>query len=237
MFFGPDTQGGKMKLAGDAVAARLDSATEDARILQHPFYKAWAAGELIAEDLAFYATQYWRQVESFPGYLETIASRLPSSHARGVVLENLADEVDGDHLGLWLEFADGVGASRESVLSSAIAPETAECVAAFKDATQNRSTAFALGMIYGYESQTPQVAVTKVEGLRNHYGITGPALEYFELHGELDIEHSGELADAIAQIAKDEAALEEAEAGARAGAAAIWKLLDGVTRVREICPA
>lgn len=226
-----------MKLAGETVAARLDEATADARILEHPFYQAWAAGELTTEDLAFYATQYWRQVESFPNYLETIASRLPSSHARGVVLENLADEVEGDHLGLWMEFADGVGASRDAVLSSDIAPETAQCIAAFKDATQNRSTAFALGMIYGYESQTPAVAETKVEGLRKHYGIDGPALEYFELHGELDIEHSGELADAIAQIAKDETALAEAEAGAKAGAAAIWKLLDGVTRVRDICPA
>ncbi|MGI8407903.1 MAG: hypothetical protein ACR2L3_05275, partial [Actinomycetota bacterium] len=73
--------------------------------------------------------------------------------------------------------------------------------------------------------------------LRIHYGIDGPPLEYFELHGELDIEHSGELAVAIAEIAKDEAALTEAEEGARAGAAAIWKLLDGVARVREICPA
>lgn len=226
-----------MKLAGEAVAARLDGATEDARILTHPFYKAWAAGTLTTEDLSFYATQYWRQVESFPGYLETIASRLPSSHARGVVLENLADEVDGDHLGLWMEFAEGVGASRESILASETAPETAECIARFKAASKDRSTAFALGMIYGYESQTPAVATTKVEGLRNHYGVDGPALKYFELHGELDIEHSGELADAIAEIAKDEAALAEAEAGARAGAAAIWTLLDGVSRVREICPA
>jgi pyrroloquinoline-quinone synthase len=226
-----------MRFDGSQVEARLNGATEDVRILNHPFYKAWAAGELSTEDLSFYATQYWRQVESFPGYLETIASRLPSSHARGVVLENLADEVDGDHLGLWLEFADGVGASRDSVLNSEIAPETAECVASFKESVAQRSVAFALGMIYGYESQTPEVAETKVKGLREFYGIEGPALEYFELHGSLDIEHSGELAVAISEIAKDEQSLAEAEAGARAGADAIWKLLDGVSRVREICPA
>ena len=87
-------------------------------------------------------------------------------------------------------------------------------------------------MLYGYESQTPEVATTKVEGLRSFYGLSGAATEYFELHGELDVEHSTELAAAIDKVASDEAGLAEAEAGARAGAEAIWMLLDGVERVR-----
>jgi pyrroloquinoline-quinone synthase len=93
---------------------------------------------------------------------------------------------------------------------------------------------FALGMLYAYESQTPEVAETKVTGLKNFYGITGAAAEYFQLHGELDVEHSRELAAAIDEVATTDEARAEAVAGAAAGAAAIYGLLDGVARVRNI---
>jgi pyrroloquinoline-quinone synthase len=220
----------------DQIARRLDEATRPARILEHPFYEAWRKGDLTKDDLGFYAGQYWRQVEAFPGYLNALADRLPDD-AAAVVRANLADEVDGDHQGMWLAFADAVGARPEWVRASAPEPETTECVDAFSRATKSASPAFALGMIYGYESQTPEVATTKAEGLRGHYGIDGPGVEYFEVHGEIDVEHASELAGAIAQVATTEADLEEAAAGARAGADAIWKLLDGVARARSLVTA
>jgi pyrroloquinoline-quinone synthase len=219
-------------VAADRVAQRLDGATTDRRLLDHPFYLAWAAGNLSLEDLGFYSTQYWRQVESFPTYLRTLAERLPESPARTSVESNLADEIDGDHAGLWLAFAEGLGRSASELEGADIEPETAACVDSFIDGTRERSVAYGLGMIYGYESQTPEVATTKVDGLRAFYGVEGPATEYFVLHGELDVEHARELAEVIEEVAGDEESLAEAERGARAGAEAIWGLLDGVERVR-----
>jgi pyrroloquinoline-quinone synthase len=214
---------------------RLDAATADRRLLDHPFYKAWAAGTLSTEDLRFYSTQYWRQVEAFPGYLEQAAAKLEDDEARDVVLDNLRDEVDDDHAGLWLRFAAALGAPEEEVRFAPIEEETARCVGSFRGGTEAKSAAFALGMLYGYESQTPKVAETKVAGLRDRYGIIGPAVEYFTLHGKLDVEHSRELARAVAEVASDDAdAVADAAAGARAGAEAIWTLLDGVARARGI---
>jgi pyrroloquinoline-quinone synthase len=210
----------------------LDQATQDRRLLDHPFYKAWAAGTLTTEDLGFYAGQYWRQVEAFPGYLETIAGRLPDGPTRDAVLANLADERDDDHPGLWLDFAAALGSDRTSTAAAEREPETSACVDAFTAAVTEASPEFALGMLYGYESQTPAVAETKVAGLKEHYGIDGAGLTYFELHGELDVHHSAEMAGAIDALAGDE---DVAAAGARAGAEAIWKLLDGVARARGIC--
>ena len=221
-------------MSQEALKQRLDRATQDARLLEHPFYKAWAEGTLTLEDLSFYSTQYWRQVEAFPGYLETLAARLPEGAARDTIAENLRDEIEGDHLGLWLDFAAGVGAGRDEVLGSNAMEVTTGCVEAFQSAAAERSLPYALGMLYAYESQTPGVAATKIEGLRNHYGIDGPALTYFELHGELDVEHSDELAAALAEVATDDAAVAEAEAGARAGAEAIWALLTGVAEARGL---
>ncbi|MGH2828663.1 MAG: TenA family transcriptional regulator [Actinomycetota bacterium] len=214
------------------VRARLDAAIGDRRLLDHPFYKAWAAGELRRDDLGFYSTQYWRQVETFPTCLRAVASGLEDSRARRAVEENLSDELDGDHAGLWQAFAEALGINGPELDSADIDPETIACVDAFTAGTKERSPAFSLGMLYGYESQTPEVATTKVEGLRSFYGISGAATEYFVLHGELDVEHSSELVGAIAEVAGDGDDLVEAEAGARAGADAIWTLLDGVERVR-----
>ena len=213
------------------VSKRLDQATADRRLLDHPFYQAWAAGELSVDDLRHYSTQYWRQVESFPTYLSSLANRLPEGPSE-IVKSNLRDEVEDDHAGLWLKFAEAVRAQADEVRGSEVQPETKGCVDSFLSA-EKRSPEFALGMIYGYESQTPGVAETKISGLREHYGIDGEGVDYFALHGELDVEHTAELAEAISLTVTDEAGMAEAEAGAAAGAAAIWMLLDGVERVRQ----
>ncbi len=131
-------------------------------------------------------------------------------------------------------FAEAVGAQRESVVASTPETETVACTDAFADAAASRSVPFALGMLYGYESQTPAVAETKIAGLKDHYGIEGSGVEYFRLHGELDVEHSSEMARAIEGICASDEDVADAEAGARAGAAAIWRLLDGVARVRAV---
>lgn len=216
------------------VQKRLDEATADHRLLNHPFYRAWVEGTLTTDDLATYAEQYWRQVEAFPGYLASIAERLPEGPVRAIVEENLRDEVEDDHPGLWLRFAEAVGTTAERCRASNAEPETRACVETFSTGTREGSLPFALGMMYGYESQTPEVADTKVQGLRDRYGIDGDGVTYFSLHGTLDVEHTRELLNALGAVVGDEAALAEAEAGARAGAAAAWGLLSGVARVRSI---
>lgn len=216
----------------ETLKTRLDRAIAERPILEHPFYQAWAEGTLTKDDLKSYAGQYWTQVEAFPGYLDEIETRITEPSARAIVQANLADERDGDHAGLWLRFADALGADTEEVRATSVEPETSRCVESFRRAATSSSVPFALGMIYGYESQTPGVASTKIAGLRDHYGITGNAVTYFELHGELDVEHSDELLNALDAVIDDDSDVAEAVDGARAGAAAVWGLLDGVERVR-----
>jgi pyrroloquinoline-quinone synthase len=216
------------------LARVLDAVVGERPLLEHPFYQAWSEGKLTAEDLAFYSTQYWLQVEALPGYLEALADRLPDGDVRRIVTDNLSDERDGDHAGLWKAFAAALGVGDDALDSAAPEPETRSCVEAFSDAARDTAIPFALGMLYGYESQTPAVSKTKVRGLREHYGIDGAGLDYFELHADLDVEHAGELASALARYTETAEGLQEAGSGARAGAEAVWTLLDGVARVRGI---
>src|SRR5688572_24806275 len=216
------------------IARRLDEVVSRKKLLDHPFYEAWAAGTLTKEDLNFYSRQYWRQVESFPRYLECLSDRLPDGLAKKTVLENLSDERDDDHPGLWLRFAEALGAAPQEVYATAPEDETTACVKTFELSCNEAPAPFALGMLYAYESQTPEVAKTKTAGLREHYGIEGDAVRYFELHGELDVEHSAGLVDALAEVVHTEDDLKQAEAGAATGAGAIWGLLDGVARARDL---
>ena len=213
------------------LAEELDESAAGHRLLDHPFYRAWSCGELTLDDLRHYSAQYWHQVDNFPRYLSTLKESLDGP-AADIVEANLRDEVDDDHTGLWLRFAEAVGADAEEVRSGTAEPQTAECVDAFREGVA-RSASFGLGMIYAYESQTPDVAKTKIARLKERYGIEGPGVDYFALHGELDVEHSAELVDALAQTVTDEADVAEARVGAAAGAAAIWRLLDGVERRRQ----
>lgn len=218
----------------ETLETKLAEATARHRLLDHPFYRAWAEGTLTHDDLGYYSTQYWRQVEAFPGYLATLARRLEDGPAQAIVEENLADEVDGNHPQLWLDFAAGLGIDERSVRDSKARPETTECVERFAGAMKEASLPHALGMLYAYESQTPEVAATKIEGLRTHYGIDGEPVEYFALHGELDVEHSRALAEALERTLVTDADVDDALDGATAGAEAIYELLTGVARERKI---
>lgn len=212
----------------------LDGATATHRLLDHPFYKAWAEGALSVDDLGFYATQYWRQVEAFPSYLSNVANRLHPGACRAIVEDNLKDEIDGDHAGMWKAFAGSVGIDAGQLESAPREPETTACVHSFSQGAVTQSVAFALGMLYGYESQTPEVARTKSDGLRKFYGIDRAGTRYFDVHADLDVTHAAELADAIENSMNDDSGRHDAIRGAAHGAAAVWQLLDGVARVRDL---
>lgn len=208
------------------VTERLNAIVARRSLLEHQFYRAWVAGTLERRHLSLYAAQYWRQVEAFPGYLEALIPRVPLE-SRRVLADNLHDELDGDHPGLWRHFAAAVGETRLEY--APLWPETRECIDSFKQGIDHGPVIFALGMIYGYESQTPAVAQAKLASLQDLYGVEPHDAEYFALHATLDVEHASQLGDAISDIAgDDEGALQTAEAGAWAGAVAIDGLLNGV---------
>ena len=51
---------------------QIDHAITAKRLLTHPFYLAWARGELSKEALSDYARQYYHHVAAFPTYLSAV---------------------------------------------------------------------------------------------------------------------------------------------------------------------
>ncbi|HEX4115269.1 MAG TPA: iron-containing redox enzyme family protein [Solirubrobacteraceae bacterium] len=209
------------------VIARIDQARRDCDVLEHPFYRRWSAGELSAEELAFYAGEYRHAVVALAQASDSVAAKVDPDRRAG--LERHAAE-EHSHIALWDAFADaaaGEGASESGPLG-----ETDACTRAW---TAGDDALEHLAVLYAIEASQPAIAKTKLEGLVERYGYTaeGPAVEYFELHAKLDVEHARQARELIAELmSEDEAqARAQAERMVQRATAALqgnWELLDGV---------
>jgi pyrroloquinoline-quinone synthase len=209
------------------VIARIDEARRECNVLEHPFYQRWSAGELSAEELRFYAGEYRHAVLALAQASESVAAKAGEDHRAG--LERHAAE-ERSHVALWDEFV-AAAAGREASEREPL-HETATCAQAWSagdDALEQ------LAVLYAIEASQPAIARTKLEGLVERYGYTpeGPAVEYFELHATLDVEHArqaGELIEALMSENEAEACRQAERMVARATTAlrSNWALLDGV---------
>lgn len=204
---------------------------EERSLLKHPFYRAWQAGDLTLEQLRGYAAQYYEHVLAFPQYVSAAHAICPDQGERQELLENLIEEERGDenHPELWLRFAEGVGATRESVTKAEPLPQTERLVELFRDATSRRSFAEACAALYVYESQVPEVAKTKIDGLKRFYGIDDQrSLQFFEVHIGADEIHSAVGAEMVRRHAGEGESRHAVVATATECADALWGFLDGV---------
>jgi pyrroloquinoline-quinone synthase len=225
--------------ATTAFWTRFEELTAPYNLLAHPFYQAWSRGDLTRDDLREYAAEYWHHVSAFPTYLSALHSRLPDTELRREVLRNLSEEEGTDsptarpHSDLWMDFAEGMGATRSAVQSHAVQPEMAALLATFRSAMQEPTPAAALAALYAYESKVPAIAVTKAEGLAKHYDADAATARYFTLHQTADVAHASVWRELIdKQLALDPSAAEAALASAERSARALWTALDGVERQR-----
>lgn len=199
-------------------------------LLKHPFYQAWQRGELTREALADYAAQYYRHVEAFPRYLSALHCHTTDTTTCRAVLQNLIDEEAGmpNHPELWLQFAEGLGVSREVVSAAKTEPEAQALVETFDGICRNGSVAAGLAALYSYESQIPAIAETKIAGLMKFYGIADEdALAYFRVHQEADVEHSAVERQLLAKHLSDGDAADAVQSSQQA-LDAVWNLLSGV---------
>ena len=83
--------------------------------------------------------------------------------------------------------------------------------------------------LYAYESQVPEIARTKREGLRNFYDLDDErAVSYFAVHEEADLRHRADEQAILEREATDDASRREVLEAAEASAKAMWTFLDGV---------
>ena len=214
-----------------STSSRIDSKVAERAMLKHPFYQAWTEGRLPLETLRGYARQYFHHVEAFPRAVSAVHSSCPDRDGRRMLAENLAEE-EGieagkqDHATLWLMFAAGLGESEAGVRAEMLNPETEGLIETFRRLSR-QSYAAGLGALYAYESQFPNVASAKIEGLVDRYGIRDEeTLRFFRVHESADVEHSSVCRALLDSLPEAEQA--EAVAAGEELAGALWNFLSGV---------
>jgi len=215
---------------------KIDNDIAEKHLLKHPFYLAWTRGELSKEALADYARQYYRHVAAFPTYLSAVHANCNDQPTRKQLLNNLIDEEAGspNHPELWLQFADGLDVSQEDVQDAEEWPETKKLIETFRSVCANGSTAEGLAALYAYESQTPAICESKIDGLKKHYCFSNSQhYQYFTVHLEADREHSAVERKMLCSYV-DKQNFEFVKGSVNRVLDALWEMLSGVCRRHAI---
>ena len=223
----PDNKGENMPFS-----SVLKESLSSLHLLDHPFYQDWNEGKLSKERLKHYAGQYFWHVDSFPRYISATHSLCENIDDRRILLENLADEeglTQTHHPELWLRFAEGLGQSRDTVLSGEKSDAIQNVIDTFFELSRS-SYVEGLAALYAYEYQVPEVAKTKIEGLVKNYGIDDKnTLSFFKVHQEADVYHR-EACEKLLNNLSDEDQAKATAAAKRAGQA-LWDFLTAMHEV------
>ena len=216
---------------------QLQQQVSSKSLLTHPFYQDWKDGVLTLDDLRLYAGQYYHFETSFPRFLSAVHSRCDDSAVRQGILSNLWDEEHGEanHRAMWLDFCTGLGMTPEEVVETPAHPKTQALLDTYSGLCGNSSFQGGLAAIYAYESQVPEIAIEKLAGLRDLYGINeASTLSFFEVHSTIDREHSRVEGNAISQHTRTPEEKHAVESALQAGLDAWWGFLDGVNELRGV---
>ena len=190
-------------------------------LLNHPFYQRWSQGKVSKETLQEYAKQYYHYEAALPGFLGCSLEHFEEGPVRDAVAQVLEDESSNPkpHTEMWLDFAAALGVTADEVKGSTPSRQTVNLVQTYTSLCR-RGAEEAIGALYAYESQQPEVAQAKADGLARYYGVEDKdSLAFFKLHSVLDVQHAAALRSALHDC-------EQARESAHLALDAWWRMLD-----------
>ena len=189
------------------VVQRIDLEIEKRSLLKHSFYKMWSEGKLTIDHLQGYSKEYFQLVKIVPKFVESIAEATGNPN---IITNNACEEAE--HVELWVRFATALGVSRSDLISYGGSEKTNEAIAKLM-ALASLTFEEAVAAMYAYEMELPKISRSKIDGLKNLYGMDSQdATKYFEIHEEADVRHAQVWRDILQRIPaeRQEAALNAA---------------------------
>ena len=198
----------------------VTSAVGGRRLLDHPFYRRWEAGDLAPDELARYAEQYRHIEAALPQVLEAIVDGLAAGDPRVLVEQNLTEEqgVPAAHLSMFEEFASAAGARPRAAADSA----TMRLVRLQHESAAQSAVA-GIATLAAYESQAAAIAESKADGLRRHYGMGPLGTWFWDVHAALEARHADWSCEALVGL---DASVDVVADAASSAAQAWWEFLD-----------
>jgi pyrroloquinoline quinone (PQQ) biosynthesis protein C len=207
----------------------LTAALAERRLLDHPSYRRWEAGDVTLVELAAYTAQYRHFEANLPGFFTNFEASRPEGPARDLVYANLADEL-GDpipHTELFERFAAAVNTEPE--------PASAATTTLLDTYTHllDQSPVGGLAGFLAYESQAAEVTTTtKASGLRRHDHLDDHQVSFWDHHSQIDAKHGHWMADALSDTADSD---DDISSAVREVADAWWAFIDEREAARLGC--
>jgi len=214
----------------------LQREVESSRTANHPLLARAAAGAFTREQYARFGAQHQSLVGVFTRYLELMLLATDDSSQKLWLAKVLVDEYgegsEGhDHAELYARFLGTVGVAREAQLDAPLVPEAWRHVGAHLALCREQPFLAQLGAFGpAHEWAIPTMFGHLIRGLASA-GVGADERAYFDLHTEQDQDHGAWMAEAMAQLANDEAARDLVRAGARFSLALRGELWDAIERV------
>ena len=194
------------------------------------------SGKLPKEALKDYAVLRWAfQAHANPAMMLSHAAFLQGEDVEHL-LENAYDEIfrlagEGDHPGLWVQFAKLLGAT-DAELDEVAAKPLAEVIGFPRTMTDycRKGAAEGLATWWGDEKQLPEAHGATALALTKHYGLSDETVEYFYEHVRADIEHTEHSFSLFEGYVRDRG---DVVRGRRAAAVTLWawrEMHDGILR-------
>lgn len=215
----------------------VDIERPENRYLRAPLVALITSGKLPKDALKDYAILRWSfQAHANPAMMLSHAAFLEGDDVRHL-LENVYDEIfrpkgEGDHPGLWVQFARRLGAT-DAELKEAAENPLAEVIGFPRTMTYycRRSAPEGLATWYADEEQLPEAHGATALALRKFYGLDDETIEYFLEHVRADIGHSDAAENMIDRYVKDGHDVAKVR---RAAAVTLWawrEMHEGILRV------
>lgn len=170
----------------NTLIGKIDDLIDEQSLLKHKFYVMWNRGELSLESLSGYSKEYFHLVKSIPSYIGAV---MGNGNAKQQEAMKSIQQEEYEHIDLWIKFGNALGVSPTEMESNIGLDKT-------RQATSDLAalmTSFEKGaaVMYAIEQEIPKISLSKIEGLRKFYDISGnDAIEYFRIHAEADIRHA-----------------------------------------------
>lgn len=169
---------------------RIDLEIESRSLLKHKFYRLWSEGTLDLVHLKGYSSEYFQLVKAVPLMVDNVLSYCTNEMPlRSALQENRREE--SEHIELWAKFAACMGIKSDQLVDYVSSEATNNAISLLIELTK-LSLGQGAAAMYAYEKQLPEISRSKIDGLKNHYGIVNNAgaTDYFEVHEKVDIKHA-----------------------------------------------
>lgn len=177
------------------ILASFDAEIQRRKYTDHSWTKFVLSGQATREGLKNWAIQKYHQTYLQIPIFSILHARTDSKAIRLFMVDQLIDEETsissgGDaHYELMKRFALEMGATEEEIANTPPGGPVQRYVDEIKDVCWTEHPVVVLAAMYAGESQTAEVITQVLQKLRDQFGLTDHALEWFEVHAG-DDEHA-----------------------------------------------